>query len=133
MITFVDIETALGQRLETIADGVPVAWPNNDFVPTGEYFEFRNVPASREDQVISGGYPYQYGIALITAVAPKGSFSNRVNELAQIIADGFPKALRLAAGSGTVLITAPASPAPAFPDGAYFRLPVRVAYLTEGV
>jgi len=60
------------------------------------------------------------------------ALNDPVNELAQIIADGFPKALRLAAGDGNVVITAPANPAPAFPDGAYYRLPVRVAYLTEG-
>lgn len=132
-MNFAQIETALGLQLrDVLGNGIAIAWPNQDFTPTGEYVEFRHSPSAVTDETTSGNYAYQTGLMLATVITPAGNFSTRANELAQLIAGGFRKGLRLSAGAGTVLINAPASPAPAFPDGAYFRLPVRISYLTEG-
>lgn len=131
-MTFAEIENALGQRLVAVAGNVPIAWPNKDFVPSTPYFEFRHTPVDRVDDTTSGGFAYQTGIVLITVVADRDKFATEANGLAQTIADGFPKALRLTAGTGTVLINAPSAPATPFVDGVYYRLPVRVTYITEG-
>lgn len=130
-MTFDQIETAVGQHLEGMTDCPPIAWPNQDFTPSGTYIEFRHAPTERVDPVISGGYPYQIGIFLLTVVVPAGGFATAANTTAQAIADRFPKALRLDAGDGTVVISAPASLANGFQDGAYWRQPVRVFYITE--
>lgn len=131
-MTFNQIERALGLRLAAIADQTPIAWPNKDFTPATPYFEFRHVPTSRVDETTGGGFAYQTGIALITVVVARDGFSTEANDLAQAVADGFPKALRLDAGAGKVVISAPASLGTPFVDGVYFRLPVSVSYITEG-
>lgn len=131
MPTFDQIETALGQHLRGMGS-TPIAWPNQDFTPTGTYIEFRHSPTERIDPVLAGGMPYQTGIALITVVAKAGGFATAANTLAQQIANRFPKALRLTAGSGRVIISAAPSFGTPFQDGAYWRQPVRVFYLTEG-
>lgn len=133
-MTFTEIEQALGQRLSTMA-GVPaIAWPNQDFKPpaSGTYIEFRHVPGERIDDTVAGGYPYQTGIVLLTVVTKAGGFNTAANTLAQSIANRFPKALRLAAGGGFVLMYAPAALGTGFQDGAYWRQPVSIRYLTEG-
>lgn len=130
-MTFQEIENAVGQRLAGMTDCPPIAWPNKDFTPNGTYIEFRHAPGERVDPVISGGYEYQTGIFLLTAVTRAGGFNTAANALAQNIADRFPKALRLSAGDGSVVITAPSALGTPFQDGAYWRQPVRVFYITE--
>lgn len=130
-MTFNEIEAAVGQHLAAMADCPPVAWPNQDFTPSGTYIEFRHAPTERVDPVISGGHPYQIGIFLMTVIIPAGGFTTAANVVAQNIANRFPKALRLNTGSGNVVINAPSSLANGFQDGAYWRQPVRVFYITE--
>jgi len=131
-VTFNDIETAVGQRLQSMPGCPPIAWPNQDYNPNGTYIEFRHSPNQRIDPVLGGGgAPYQTGIFLLTVVVRAGGFATAANTLAQQIADRFPKALRLPAGGGNVVISAAASLATPFQDGAYWRQPVRVFYTTE--
>ena len=130
-MTVDEIETALGQRLETMTGVLPIAWPNRDFEPSGKYCEFRHSPGDVVDPVVSGGFDYREGIALITVAVPSGEYTALANVEAQKIADRFPKALRLPAGNGNVVISAPSSPRPGFQSGDYWRVPVRVSYITE--
>lgn len=130
-MTFDQIEVAVGQRLTGMANCPPIAWPNKDFTPSGTYIEFRHSPGDRIGEGIQADDVRQQGIFLLTAVTKAGGFNTAANVLAQRIADRFPKALRLTAGSGKVLITAPSSLGSPFQDGAYWRQPVRVFYLTE--
>lgn len=125
-----DIEHAIGQHLAGMGS-TPISWPNDDFTPNGTYIEFRHAPGDRFDDTIDATGAIQTGIVLLTAVTRSGAFANEANALAAQIANRFPKALRLDAGGGTVVITAPASPGTPFQDGAYFRKPVRVFYITE--
>ena len=132
MPTFAEIETAIGQRLEGMANVPPIAWPNRAFTPgDAAYLEFRHAPNGSVDPVIAGGFAYQLGLVLITVIIPAGGFTTAANTIAQAIADRFPKALRLTAGSGKVVINAPTSLATPFQDGAYWRQPVRLSYITE--
>ena len=133
-MTFQEIETAIGQHLTGMASVPAIAWPNQDFTPptSGTYIEFRHVPGDRVDDTGSGGNPYQLGIVLLTVVIKSGGFNTAANTLAQAIADRFPKALRLVAGGGFVLMYAPAALGTGFQDGAYWRQPVSIRYITEG-
>ncbi len=131
-MTFNEIEAAIGKHLADMTDCPPIAWPNKDFTPAGTYLEFRHAPNERRDDTISGGYAYQIGIALVTVVTARDGFTSEANTIAQAVADRFPKALRLTAGSGKVVINAPASPGSGFVDGVYWRQPIVINYLTEG-
>lgn len=131
-MTLNDIETAIGKHLADMTDCPPIAWPNKDFTPAGTYLEFRHAPNERRDDTISGGYAYQIGIALVTVVTARDGFTTEANTIAQKVADRFTKALRLTAGSGDVLINAPASLGTGFVDGVYWRQPITISYLTEG-
>jgi hypothetical protein len=73
----------------------------------------------------------QEGILLLTAVVRVGNGEARATAIADTIRAGFPYTLRLTAGSGKVLINQPTEPAPGFSDGTYYRIPVRVRYITE--
>lgn len=131
-MTLDEIETALGMQLAGTSGITAIAWPNADFTPNGTYVEFRHSPGERFDDTLSGGYPIQDGLALMTVVTPSGGFSGDANAQAQNIADRFPKALRLAAGTGNIVINKAASFGSPFQDGAYWRQPVIASYLTEG-
>lgn len=131
-MTFNEIETALGQHLGGMTDCPPIAWPNKVFTPNGLYLEFRHSPNERLDQTLGGKFPYQTGLVLVTVVTAKDQFTGEANTVAQSIADRFPKSLRLSAGAGKVLINEPTALAAPFQDGAYWRQPVRIAYITEG-
>lgn len=142
-----DIEQAIGQHLAGMGS-TPIAWPNADFTPSGTYIEFRHSPGERVDETIDGAGSRQIGIFLITVVTNSGCFNNAANALAQDIANRFPKALRIdvpskpslvldfvsrdyQAGRSIVLFYAPSSLGAPFQDGAYWRQPVRVFYITE--
>ena len=130
-MNFNDIEESLGQWLEGTPDIPAVAWPNKSFEPDGIYVEFRHSPTQRIDDTVSGGMPYQVGLALITVAAERNRFTAEANQLSQAIADRFPKGLRLTAGVGNVVINQPASLGTPFPEGAYWRQPIVVSYITE--
>lgn len=131
---FSQIETALGQRLRNgLSSTIPIAWQNDDFTPgTVPYVEFVHSPTSRDDDTITGNYAIQLGLCIITVVAPRGQFTTASLGLAKTIAALYPKGLRLAAGTGTVLIYKPTDIVPGFVDGTYWRQPLRVSYMTEG-
>ena len=129
-MTLDELETAVGQHLEGMGS-TPIAWPNANFTPDGIYLEFRHSPVSVDDPVIAGGYEYQQGLFLITAVAPAGEFTGAASQLAGQVRARFKKATRLAAGGGSVVINAPPSFGVPFQDGVYWRQPVRVSYITE--
>ncbi len=125
-----NIEAIVGKAL---AGGInqPIAWPNRAFKPNGSYVEFRHAPNTVEDPVISGGYEYEIGIFLITAVTPAGGFAGEAACIAECIKDCFPKALRLGGVDGNVVINAPPKFGTPFQDGAYWRQPVSIQYITE--
>jgi hypothetical protein len=131
------IETALGQHLVTMPNVPPIAWPNANYDPKSlsavPYLEFVHAPVGRVDEVISGGYERQIGLALITVVVERGKFTGQANMIAESVAKRFPKALRLSLlTGGDIVINAPSEIVQGFADGVYWRVPVRVNYVTEG-
>jgi hypothetical protein len=132
-MTLDELETALGQQVDAIADGTPIAWPNRDYDPADgvPYIEFRHSPVSVDDPTGNGEYEYQRGLLLLTVVTERGKYSGEANGIAQALREGFRKSLRLSAGSGNVVINAPPSFGSPFVDGVYWRQPLVVSYITE--
>lgn len=131
-MTFTQIGNALGLRLSTMAAVPPIAWPNADAPGVVPYLAVAHFPNTRTNPVLSGGgHSTLSGIFLITVVTARGAFTGPANAIAQAVADRFPKALHLTAGSGSVVITDPAEPVPGFTDGVHWRQPVRVRYRSE--
>ena len=130
-MTFDEIEKAVGQHLTGMSSCPPVAWQNKDASPALPYIEFRHVPNTVTDDTIDGTGIMHQGLFLLTVVVARDKFTTQANTIAQAIATRFPKALRLTAGSGKVLINAPPSLGAGFVDGVYWRQPVRLSYLTE--
>ena len=129
-MNFAEIETVAGQHLASMGS-TPIAWPNKNFDPDGTYIEFRHIPNDVDDPVISGGFEYALGIFLITVVTPANQFSTEANDLAEQIRRHFYKGLRLSLTGGSLVINRPSSLGTGFPDGAYWRQPVSVSYITE--
>jgi sugar/nucleoside kinase (ribokinase family) len=130
-MTFSEIDTAIKARTLAIAGAIPVSWPNKDFTPGAEYIEIRHQPVQRIDTTGTGDNSQQDGLVLFNCTVRAGIGETRALQIADLIRAGFPKALRLAAGAGNVVITKPADPRPGFTDGTYYRLPVVVSYTTE--
>lgn len=130
-MNFAQIENAIGQHLAGMANCPPIAWPNKDFTPTGDYLEFRHSPNERINNDLTGGFDRQTGIVLITVISQRDKFTATALNIAQNISNRFPKGLRLTAGTGKVLISNPAALAAGFVDGSYWRQPVTIRYLTE--
>jgi len=130
-MTFLEIENAIGQVADS-ATALPVAWPNRDYSGPVPYLEFRHSPNTVTDDSLGGTNARQDGIALITVVGEVNTFAAPLLALAQQVADAFPKALRIPAGSGNVLINTPSSVVAGFTDGVNYRVPVRISYETEG-
>jgi hypothetical protein len=134
-MTFAEIETAIGQRLADLDPAYPIAWPNKDYDPKADgavpYIEFRHVPTLRSDDSLEGGHEYQTGIALLTVVTMRDSFSTQGNLIAGALAGLFYYGLRITTDDGFVQVMKPADPVAGFVDGVYWRQPVRVTYRTS--
>jgi hypothetical protein len=130
-MTFTEIDAAIKAHALTVAGAIPVSWPNKDFTPGAEYIEIRHQPVQRIDTTGTGDNSQQDGLVLFNCTIRAGNGETRALQIADVIRAGFPKALRLAAGSGNVVITKPADPRSGFTDGSYYRMPVLVGYTTE--
>lgn len=107
-----EIPDALLTHLGTLEIGsppLPIAMPDVEFDPKadadsdGRYIEagyFRNAPAF---EGLSEGVVDQ-GLLVVSVVWPKGQGVVRMNEVAQQVADHFPKGLQLRSGSTSVKI-----------------------------
>jgi hypothetical protein len=132
-VTLDQIETAIGQRLATLAGVPPIAWPNKDAPGAVPYVEFRHFPNTRDKPAMDGSGPTIHaGIVLVTVVSARNAFTRAANITAQAVADRFPQGLRLAAGAGRVVIAPAPEFVPGFTDGTHHRQPVRIRYTTEG-
>jgi hypothetical protein len=128
-----DIANALEARLGT-ASGLPVViWENQDALPTTRpYLDFQNVRVSTRDQALAGGAGVSEGYLMITVVADQNAYATGAASIADDVAERYPYGLRLAFDGGHVLITKPPHVMQGFPEGAYWRVPVRIDYQAFG-
>jgi hypothetical protein len=130
VITDTDIFKAFEQKLLTFTPALTIGWPNKD-VPAGTphpFLIFDHVPVSRVDNTLTGGGEFVRGFAQITVMAKPGEFATRANRLADQIAALFPYTLRLPVTGGEITISQPPEVQQGYPDGAHWRVPVKIPY-----
>lgn len=133
MLSLADIETALGQAMESVPGVDRVAWPNRVTDPARPFVMFQHVPTAWTDNTLEARTPRAEGYVTVTVVTQANIFSTPANGLADAILAAFPMGRRIDAGEGvTVLINRPARPMMGMMDGADWRQPIQIDYITEG-
>jgi len=126
-----DIEQAIGERLLTLSPAPAVAWPNKSYSGAVPYVEFRHVPNGILNETIDGSFSRMQGIFLLTVVTERDKFTAEANTIAWSIVELFSIGLRLAVPGGYLVVSQSTDVAPGFVDGVYWRVPVRVFYVTS--
>lgn len=135
-VTISGIENALNGAVEALLGSIDqiseAAWQNRTADPARPFIMFQHVPTGWTDITVSGGATVAAGFCTITVVIEGNQFTGPANVIAdQIIAD-FPMGRRIDIGGGSKLvITKPIDPQLGFPDGADWRMPLRLDYKTE--
>lgn len=130
-MTLNEIETALGQRLATMAACPPIVWPNRKADPARPYLSVQHVPVGRQNIALAGGAVRITGFVVVTVVTEIDGFTTEANTIAQAVIDRFPAGLRIPAGRGHVVIRQEPEPITPFRDGDDWRQPVRIPYGAE--
>jgi hypothetical protein len=109
-----------------------IAWPDQDADPARPFLEFRHFPVLVSDTDIAGGGEVWRGQVLINVVAARGDLAKAARTIAEQVRARFAFPLRLpVTGGGTVLVRKPPEVRAGIPDGADWRLPVVIDYITE--
>lgn len=129
-MTEAEIRTALGKQLEAIDDIPPILWPGKPALTAAPYIVVEFVSSGRTGLTIGGKAERQGGYMQATVVTKADAFEAEALTWADAIGAQFPKGLRLTEGETSVEIPQPPSIAgQGYPDGAHWRMPVRVPYL----
>lgn len=124
-----EIETALLGRIgANPVMGYAYAWPNQDAPGTKPYISVQIVRIVRRDPALAGGALISQGRVVATVVTALNKGTSAANAAAEAVAALFPKALKIAAGTGVITITKPADIREGFPEGGDWRTPVIVDY-----
>ena len=129
-MTEAEIRTALGAHLSTMVECPPITWPAKPKPRDPVYLVVEFVTVTREALTIGGTAERQTGYMQVTVCAELGAYEGRALFWADAIAQHCPRGMRLDEGSTSIEIPQPPSIAgQGYPDGAHWRLPVRVPYL----
>lgn len=133
MLSLADIETALSEAVEAERYVYPIAWPNRTIDPPRPFLMFQHVPTNWTDNTMEARTPRAEGYITITIVRRANEFSTPANQMADYIMRAFPMGRRIQTRAGvTVLINRPPRPMMGMMDGADWRQPVQIFYVTEG-
>lgn len=127
------IENAFGNRLAD-ANLAAVVWPNKSKnLPDKPYIPFDHVPTENENIALNGnGGEIERGYFTVTVVAELNKFSNAANDIADQVAELFPKALELDVGDRKLRIARRPKPLKGYRDGSDWRVPTRIDYIVTG-
>lgn len=125
-MTAAEIGAALKARLAalTFTPAIPVAWPNKDFVPTGERFLVAQIVRAPAERIGIKARARMTGSLVVTVASRTGNGSGEADGLADAVAAHFPADLKL----GDLRITAAPSVRDGFADAGYWRTPVVVPF-----
>lgn len=130
-MSIVAIETALEERLQTLANAPPIAWEDVSYTPeTGvaylKVFHLHNTP---RDKYLEGGSAELAGIFQVTVVHPAGSGKVAAKLLAERVAAVFAPVQELEAGNHTVSLNQTPAIATGMPDeGGWYEVPVSIPW-----
>ena len=129
------IENALKGAVAVLLPTLPKAWPNQDFNPSAAgnlpYAACDLVYAGTTDDTVDAEHPVTAGTLVVTIVVAKGTSTSTANGHADTVAAAFPMGRRITAGNKTITITQPPHTREGMPDGAYWRVPVRIRWQAE--
>lgn len=129
------VENALKAALAEVLPGIPKAWPNQDFDPSAAgmlpYIACDLIYAGTSDITLDGEQPILTGSLIATIVVARGSSTTTANGHADTIAAAFPMGRRITAGGKVITILQPPHTREGMPDGAYWRVPVRIRFQAE--
>ena len=123
-MTPAQIVRAFGERLMTLPDAPAIVWEDQDANPARPVLSVQHVPAIRQERGLAGGALWQTGYFVVTVHTTKGGLANEAHGIAAAILAHFPRALKL----DGLTITGARLASAGYPDGADWRLPVRVDY-----
>lgn len=126
---FNDIQAAFDNRLNTMSGGYDIAWPNVAYEPdvNTTYLRPFFLPAETVQVGLGGdGLDDTRGIYQIDVVFPAGS--GRTN-IPDVVADHFKRGTNLSYNGTNVRIRS-VSIGPALRDGAWYFVPVSIAFQT---
>ena len=125
-----EIEIAVGYRLATMTGAPTIVRSNQDANPARPFISFTHHPVSRDRPGIAGGGAVvESGYFALSLVIARNQNATPANNLAALITARFPMALKLNAGSGSIVITEDARiSGPGYPDMQDWRLPMRIDY-----
>lgn len=124
------IGAALKARLAalTFTPALPVAWPNRDFVPTGDHLMAAIVPAEAQRLGVKAMHRFA-GTMVLTVCTAGGKGSGEGDGKADAVAAHFAADLVLPlSGGGSLRITAAPSVREGFIDAGYWRTPVLIQF-----
>lgn len=129
-----DIENTLKARVAA-ASALPKAWPNQDFDPTKPgnlpYLACDIVKAATTDRTLGATSPAFVGVLIVTIVVAKGTSTTIANSHGDTISEAFPMTMRFDAGALQIEVTQPPHVREGMTDGAYWRVPVRIAFMAH--
>ena len=123
-MTPAQIVRAFGERLLTLPDAPTIVWEDQADDPARPFLSVEHNPAIRQERGLAGGGLWQTGYFVLNIRTAKGGLANDAHAIAGRILAHFPRALRL----DGLTITGARLASAGYPDGADWRLPVRVDY-----
>lgn len=123
-----NISGALDGHLNTMVDLPPVAWPNSDYSPSeGIIFLSVDLLTASTSNIDLSYLENHAGVYQVTVVAPAEQYKAESQALADKVADHFLSTRQLTY-NGLTLKVDTASFSTGFIDGAWYQIPVSIAY-----
>lgn len=135
-MSIVNVRAALETAFEAITPTLDIAWENVPFIPVHDtpYQEVRLLPAEPENPVYGGDFKREIGILQIMLFYPQLPTSGGPSEAAtraELIRSTFFRGSTWSASGVSVIIQRTPEIAPAFTEGDWYVLPVRVRYFAN--
>lgn len=122
------ISMAVREKVATVTE-LPIAWPREDFEPTGPYLMVGEVKGEPERLTIGGRHrhPYSLMMQMMVPIKDKGT-SLVTDEAAALIAAQFQTDERLEFQGMSVRVTQRPHVMEGFREGAWWQTPIRVRF-----
>lgn len=126
------IDAALEQHLLTLPDAPSIAWEDVGFTPvTGQaYLQVNQLRNNPIDHGIANDLREDRGILQVTVVHPAGGGKVQALNLAYNVASHFPVGLQLDLGTHYLFLDQHPAISSGLTDGAWYRVPVSIAWQT---
>lgn len=128
-MTHTQILSSIYDKLLLVNGLPPIAFPNRDFTPNGDYVAVYVLPAKTNTSTYSYG-KYQYGIIQIDCVVTEDVGEIKASQYADIIMEAFKIGTKIS-GDLKVYQHPYASAGMQLPNG-YYKIPVDIPYKLLG-